>query len=151
VTSLVFWRNFVDSCLPDGRGRQIHLKCWYSAIWHGNENVMFTIMKTSSSPAVICQTTGPKPLPKRFLHIVRSRASSFNWLYPLLSLRSSNSFLHLLPRLLVTSICPFISQKYLCDQTSKFVLWIHKYEGKSKSKGHLWIERIARAIAVDRV
>ena len=29
--------------------------------------------------SVICQTTGPKPLPKRFLHIVRSRDSSFNW------------------------------------------------------------------------
>jgi len=39
---------------------------------------------------------------------VRSRASSFNWEYPLLSLRTSSSFLRLLPRLLVTSICPFI-------------------------------------------
>jgi hypothetical protein len=27
--------------------------------------------------SVICLTTGPTPLPKRFLHIVRSRASSF--------------------------------------------------------------------------
>jgi hypothetical protein len=45
-------------------------------------------------------TTGPKPLPKRFLHIVRSRASSFKWEYPLLSLRSSSSFLRLLPHLL---------------------------------------------------
>ena len=44
---------------------------------------------SSSSSSVICQTTGPKPLPKRFLHIVRSTASSFNWQYPLLSLRSS--------------------------------------------------------------
>ena len=33
---------------------------------------------SSSSSSVICQTTGPKPLPKRFLHVVRSRASSFN-------------------------------------------------------------------------
>ena len=62
----------------------------------------------SSSSSVICQTTGPKPLPKRFFHIVRSRAYSFNWQYSLLSLRSSSSFLRLLPRLLVTSICPFI-------------------------------------------
>ena len=60
------------------------------------------------SSSVILQTTGPKPLPKRFLHIVRSRAPSFNWQYPLPSLRSSSSFLRLLPRLLVTSICPFI-------------------------------------------
>ena len=28
---------------------------------------------------VVCFTTGPKPLPKRALHIVRSRASSFKW------------------------------------------------------------------------
>ena len=41
---------------------------------------------------MICQTTGPKPLPKRFLHIVRSRASSFNWQYPLLSLTSISVF-----------------------------------------------------------
>ena len=27
--------------------------------------------------SVFCLTTGPKPPPKRFLHIVRSRASSF--------------------------------------------------------------------------
>jgi hypothetical protein len=45
----------------------------------------------SASPSfihlVVCLTTGPKPLPKRALHIVRSRASSFRWEYPLLSLR----------------------------------------------------------------
>ena len=58
----------------------------------------------SSIHSLICLTTGPTPLPKRFLHIVRSRASSFKWEYPLLSLRSSSSFLRLLPRLLVTSV-----------------------------------------------
>ena len=57
---------------------------------------------------VVCLTTGPKPLPKRAVHIVRSRASSFKWQYPLLSLRSSNSFLHLLPCHPVTSIPPCI-------------------------------------------
>jgi len=57
---------------------------------------------------VVCLTTGPKPLPKRAPHIVRSRASSFKWEYPLLSLRSSNSFLRLLPCLPVTSIPPSI-------------------------------------------
>jgi len=57
---------------------------------------------------VVCLTTGPKPLPKRVLHIVRSRASSFKWEYFLLSLRSSNSFLRLLPYLPVTSIPPCI-------------------------------------------
>jgi len=53
---------------------------------------------------VVCLTTCPKPLPKRALHITRSRASSFKWEYPPLSLRSSNSFVRLLPCLPVTSI-----------------------------------------------
>ena len=35
--------------------------------------------------SVLCLTTGSKPPPKRFLHIVRSRASSFKWEYSLLS------------------------------------------------------------------
>ena len=42
-------------------------------------NLQFVwIIEKSSSSSVICQTTGPKPIPKRLLHIVRSRASSFN-------------------------------------------------------------------------
>ena len=53
--------------------------------------------------SVVCLMTGPKPLPKRALHIVWSRASSF-----LLSLRSSSSFLRLLARPPVTSIPSFI-------------------------------------------
>jgi hypothetical protein len=57
---------------------------------------------------VVCLTTDPKPLPKRALHIVRSRAFSFKWEYHLLSLKSSSSFLRLIPRLPVTSITPFI-------------------------------------------
>jgi hypothetical protein len=32
---------------------------------------------TGKIHSVFCLTTGPKPLPKLFLHIVRSRASSF--------------------------------------------------------------------------
>ena len=80
--------------------------------------------------SVVCLTTGPKPPPKWFLHIVRSRASYFKWVYPLLSLRSSSSFLRLLPRLLATSISPFIfpwitcfRRQFLCDllpEASKF-------------------------------
>jgi len=64
--------------------------------------------------SVFCLTTGPKPPTKRFLHIARSRVSSFKWEYPLLSLRSSSSFLHLLPRLLVTPICPSIFPSITC-------------------------------------
>ena len=64
--------------------------------------------------SVFSLTTGPKPPPKRFLHIVQSRASSFKWEYPLSSLRSSSSFVRLLPRLLVTSISPFIFPSITC-------------------------------------
>jgi hypothetical protein len=42
-------------------------------------------ISSSSSSSVICQTTGPQPLLKRFLHLMRSRASSFKWEYPLVS------------------------------------------------------------------
>ena len=64
--------------------------------------------------SVFCLTTGSKPPPKCFRHIVRSRASSFKWEYPILSLRSSSSFLHLLPCTLVTSISPFIFPSITC-------------------------------------
>ena len=66
------------------------------------------ICGTIFNHSAVCLTTGPKPFPKPALHIVRSRASSFKWEYPLLSLRSSSSFLRLLPRPPVTSIPPFI-------------------------------------------
>jgi hypothetical protein len=83
----------------------------------------------------VCLTTGPKPLSKRALHIVRSRASSFKCEYPLLSLRSSNSFVRPLPCLPVTSIPPCIfpsitrcRRQFLrkCDQSSSpFVYVFH--------------------------
>jgi hypothetical protein len=57
---------------------------------------------------VVCLTTGPRPLPNRVPHIVRSSASSFKCEYPLLSFRSSSSFLRFLPHLPVTSIPPCI-------------------------------------------
>ena len=102
------WHEVVRSSPPIAK-----VECNYMPSWHGQGLPTYLAEKrdVSSSSSVICQTTGPKPLPKRFLHIVRSRAS-FIWQYPLLSLRSSSSFL----RLLVTSICPFIfpSIWYLC-------------------------------------
>jgi len=79
-----------------------------------NTRVTHYGMCNSIIHSVFCLTTGPMPPPKRCLHIVRSRASSFKWEYPLLSLRSSNSFLHLLPRLLATSISPFIFPSITC-------------------------------------
>jgi len=60
------------------------------------------------------RTTGPKPLPKPVLHIVRSIASSFKWEYPLLSLRSSSSFLCLHYRPPVTPIPSFIFPSITC-------------------------------------
>jgi hypothetical protein len=78
---------------------------------------MDTLCSSSSSSSVICHTTGPKPLPKRFLHLMRSRASSFKWENPLLSPRSSSNFLRLPPRLLVTSLLPNINM----------ILWVVVY------------------------
>jgi len=73
---------------------------------------------------VVCLTTGPKPLPKRALHIVRSRAFSFKWEYLLLSLRLSNSFLRLLPCLPVTSIPPCIFPSItLCRRQFRRKMW----------------------------
>jgi hypothetical protein len=56
-----------------------------------------------------------KPLSKRCLHLARSRASSFRWDYPHLSLKSFNSLLPLLPRLPVTSIPDFIFLSITCS------------------------------------
>ena len=53
-------------------------------------------------PAV-CLTTGPQPHPKRLLRRVRSRASAFDFPYPLVSIMSLSSCLHFLPRPPVTS------------------------------------------------
>jgi hypothetical protein len=52
-----------------------------------------------------------KPLPKRALHILQSKASSFKWEFPVLSWRSSSSFLHHLP---FTSIPPLIFPSIVC-------------------------------------
>ena len=74
---------------------------------------------TSFIHSVICLTTGPKPPPKRCLHIVRSRTFSIKWEYPFLSLKSSSSFLSLLLLLLLltssssSSSCHFHLPLYL--------------------------------------
>ena len=54
-------------------------------LWSIIIKVPFNI-RLSFIHSVFCLTTGPKPPLKRFLHIVRSRPSSFKWQYPLLSL-----------------------------------------------------------------
>jgi len=73
---------------------------------------------------VFCLTLGSKPLPKRALHVVRSRASSFKWEYTLISLRSSSSFLLLLLRLPVTSVSPFIFPSITrCRRQSLRKMW----------------------------
>jgi len=62
----------------------------------------------------VTRTTGPQPLPKRVLHTVRSSASSLNFQYPILSLRSFSSCLLLLSCLSVTSILPSIFHSITC-------------------------------------
>jgi hypothetical protein len=66
------------------------------------------------SHLLVCLTTDPKPFPKQAVHIMRSRASSFRYEYPVLSLRSSSNFLHHLPRLSFTSIHSFVFLSITC-------------------------------------
>jgi hypothetical protein len=63
---------------------------------------------------IVRLTARLKPLPNRALQIVRSRASSFRCEYTLLSLSASSSLLRFPPRLLVTSIPPFIFPSVTC-------------------------------------
>ena len=108
------WDNY--SC------RAVKLYAWniVTGTYNSEEgnNIIFTSRPTafihSSIHLVICLRTGPKPFPKPALHTVRSRATSFQWGYPLLSLISSSSFLRLLPRLPVTSTPPFIFPSITC-------------------------------------
>jgi hypothetical protein len=96
--------------LTTNRELILKLPSYYDEIYINISKYVIYLMPTkfSSFHLAVCLTTGPKPLPKRALHIVRSRASSFKWKYPILSLSSSNSFLRLLPCLPVTSIPPCI-------------------------------------------
>jgi hypothetical protein len=61
--------------------------------------------------SVACLMTNPHPLAERVHHRTRYCAFSLNLRYPFVSLRSSSSCLHILSRLLLTSILPslFIS------------------------------------------
>ena len=68
---------------------------------------------------------------------MRSGASSFNWQYPLLSLKSSSSFLRLLPHLLVTSICPFMCVCVRARARVRIYIYIYIFSGtEEKMKGY---------------
>ena len=116
----LFFSFLVNSRMADtGDDRyQLHVPYLYReglvAVKYQGVGLQLWIPYDHHHHSVFCLTTGPKPPLKRFLHIVRSKASSFKWEYPLLSLRSSSSSLCLLPRLLVTSISPFIFPSITC-------------------------------------
>jgi hypothetical protein len=86
--------------------------------------------------SAVCLTTGPKPLPKRALHIVQSKVSSFKWVNPLHSLRSSSSFLRLLPRLLVT-IKLYYHQNIVLLKAKIYLRTPLRNIGKSKYRSHI--------------
>ena len=71
----------------------------------------------------VCLTTGPYPLPKRVLHRVRSVASSFNFQYPHLPVRTSSSCWRLHPRLPVTSNFPCILPSIACLEGISYAMW----------------------------
>jgi hypothetical protein len=74
----------------------------------------FSPKHLTSIHLAVCLTTGPKTLPKRVLNMLRSTASYFRREYPLISLRSSSSFLRLLPPLPFTSIPSFTFPSITC-------------------------------------
>ena len=91
--SLGVWRDTDWECLLRDRfinwlmRKNRFCTACYCRCWRVVSNILFIyIYIYSFIHSVVCLTTGPKPLPKRALHIVRSRASSFKWEYPLLSL-----------------------------------------------------------------
>jgi hypothetical protein len=89
-----------------------------SSLWRG-KSIIHSIIHL-----VVSLMMGPVPLPKWALRIVQSGASSFKWEYPLLSLRSSSSFLHLLPCLPVTSLPPFnLSFNKCCRRQFLHKMW----------------------------
>ena len=100
--------TYSEECQRDSN--KLAVKQWTVKVHNSCSKIIFH----SFIHSVFRLTTVPKPPPKLFLHIVRCRTSSFKCEYPLLSLRSSSSFLRLLARLLVTSISPFIFPSITC-------------------------------------
>jgi len=82
--------------------------CWAHKKWNKIASDIKLVFYSSIIHLAVCLTTRPNLLPKPAHHILRYKASTFKWEYPLLSLRSSSSFLRLLPRLPFTSI-PLLS------------------------------------------
>ena len=76
--------------------KSLFLKPWLFKCYTVPVNVVSVWTATFFIHSVVCLTTNPQPLPKRFLHTVRSSASSFNFLYPVCSFRSSGRCLRVL-------------------------------------------------------
>jgi hypothetical protein len=66
--------------------------------------------------SIACLKTGAQHLPKQILQVLAS-ASSFNFLYPFISLRSSSTCLHFQSHLPVTSIVLSIFPSTTCFKT----------------------------------
>jgi hypothetical protein len=90
--------NFWKACVI-----HVMLEChWHSTGIHTSDIFIHSVVPLM---------TGPQPLPKPVLHTVWSSASSFSFLYTLLSWVYSSSCLHLLP---VTSNLPSVVPSVTC-------------------------------------
>jgi len=83
--------NSLPTAFPEGGGCYLPRSFLFSCTVKQNTYCQAYSYGHAFIHSVFCLTTGPKPPPKRFLHIVRSRASSFKWEYALLSVRSSST------------------------------------------------------------
>ena len=82
----------------------------YNCIEQEGSKLLRDCINKSRYSLTVRLATGPKPLPKRVFHIVRSKVSSFSFQYFLVSLRSSNSCL----RLPSPHFVPFIFSSKTC-------------------------------------
>jgi hypothetical protein len=105
----------LSKCYDYSFPQNVHsLKCAMNAAIFKQHRPCFLRSQIIHLLVVVRYTNGPRPIPKRPLYIVRFRACSFRWEYPLHSLSSSSSFLRVLPRLPVTFISPFIFPSIAC-------------------------------------
>ena len=112
------------------------LRIWPMCIWHFSLGIHHHHQQQQQHRHhhhhhhhVVWLTTDPQPLSKAVLQRVRTSAPCLNFLYLLVSLRSSSNCLNLLPRLSVHSILPPITcfrRQFLCKlwpiQEPSFVL-----------------------------
>jgi hypothetical protein len=83
----------------------------FTRVFHGHSIGNYSLLQFIHSFILVCLTKGPRPLSQWVFHSVRSGVPSLNFKYPPFSLRTSSSYLHLLP---IISTLPSIFPSQMC-------------------------------------